>query len=174
MKSDAGAAQGTGRGHAKGYAGLSLLPSGNAELDIKGMEAVRSDFTPPLARRFQTELLARAFADEREDALRDFCRDPGLQLLQGALGGELIYRTSLRRSAEEYGSETPQVRAARMLGWTSRRGGVSYVMTTQGAEPVEARTWAPLDYRHSLDHQLAPIAVSVADALGHDGRRWLK
>jgi DNA polymerase-2 len=173
MKSDAGAAQGTGRGRAKGYAGLRLLPSGNAELDIKGMEAVRSDFTP-LARRFQTELLARAFADAGEETLRKFCRDLGLLLLQGGLDGELIYRKSLRRSAEEYGAETPQVRAARMLGWTSRRGRISYVMTTQGAEPVEARSGAPLDYRHYLEHQLAPIAVSVADALGHDGRRWLE
>ena len=42
------------RGRAKGYAGLLLREDGSSEVEIKGMEAARSDYTP-LARRFQRE-----------------------------------------------------------------------------------------------------------------------
>lgn len=165
-------ASGSGRGRAKGYAGLRLGEGGAAALEIKGMEAARSDFTP-LARRFQQELLGLAFAGAGPDALRAHCREVAARLERGELDGELVYRKSLRRSAEEYGAETPQVRAARLLGWTGRRGRVSYVITTAGAEPVEARTGAAIDHGHYLEHQLLPIALSVAEGLGLDGRRWL-
>ncbi len=47
-----------GRGRGKGYAGLLLLPGDATEVEVRGMEAVRSDSTP-LARRFQVELLRR-------------------------------------------------------------------------------------------------------------------
>ena len=61
-----------GRGRGKGYAGLLLSADGSTEVEVRGMEAVRSDFTP-LARRFQVELLRRLFAGEPEAALRGFC-----------------------------------------------------------------------------------------------------
>jgi len=170
IKSDS---SGQGRGRAKGYAGLKLGEQGSAELEVKGMEAVRSDFTP-LARRFQLELLRLTFAGAKEDELRAYCRDISARLMAGALDEELVYRKSLRRLAEDYGSETPQVRAARLLGWTGQRGRISYVMTSAGAEPIEARSAATLDYRHYLEHQLLPSANSVAEALGFDGSAWLE
>ncbi len=169
LRSDAGG----GRGRAKGYAGLKIEAGVEPELEVRGMEAVRSDFTP-LARRFQLELLELIFRGASEADLIAHCRAITQQLEAGALDAELVYRKSLRRSAEEYGSETPQVRAARMLGWTGQRGRIAYVMTLAGAEPLEARGLARLDYEHYLTHQLEPIALSVADALGLDGRRWLK
>ena len=43
-----------GRGRGKGCAGLLLLPGDATEVEVRGMEAVRSDSTP-LARRFQVE-----------------------------------------------------------------------------------------------------------------------
>jgi DNA polymerase-2 len=162
---------GEGRGRAKGYAGLRLAPGGAAEVEVRGMEAARSDFTP-LARRFQVELLSRAFADAGEAEVREHCRDLVARLHRGELDAELVYRKSLRRSAEAYGSETPQVRAARLLGWKGERGRISYVMTRAGAEPIDARSGAPLDHRHYLERQLLPIARSVADARGWDARPW--
>jgi DNA polymerase-2 len=162
---------GEGRGRAKGYAGLRLGAGGAAEVEVKGMEAARSDFTP-LARRFQVELLALAFADAGEAAVRDFCRDLVARLHRGELDAELVYRKSLRRPAEDYGSETPQVHAARLLGWKGQRGRISYLMTRAGAEPLEALSGARLDYEHYLERQLLPIARSVADALGWDARPW--
>ncbi len=162
---------GAGRGRAKGYAGLRLGPAGAAEVEVKGMEAARSDFTP-LARRFQVELLTRVFADAGEVELAGFCRALVAGLQRGALDAELVYRKSLRRPAEAYGSETPQVQAARRLGWKGQRGRVSYVMTRAGAEPIEAPTGARLDYQHYLTRQLLPIARSVAEARGWDARPW--
>ena len=46
-------------------------------------------------------------------------------------------------------------------------------MTRAGAEPVEARSAAPLDYAHYRDRQLAPIAESIASAVGLSAAGWL-
>jgi DNA polymerase II len=166
-----GAGEG-GRGRSKGYAGLLLSPDGSASVEVKGMEAVRTDFTP-LARRFQVELIGLVFSGAPEGSLRDFCRSEAAALRGGERDGELVYRKTLRRFAEDYGSETPQVRAARLMGWKARRGRVSYVMTVAGAEPVDMRSKAALDYGHYIEHQILPIAMSIADAAGFDARSWL-
>jgi DNA polymerase elongation subunit (family B) len=62
------------------------------------------------------------------------------------------------------------------MGWTSRRGRVSYVMTGAGAEPVGSASARAgfLDYSHYVAHQLLPIAASIADAIGLDARSWLE
>jgi DNA polymerase-2 len=161
-----------GRGRGKGYAGLLLSADGSTEVEVRGMEAVRSDFTP-LARRFQVELLRRLFAGEPEAALRGFCLETVARLARGELDAELVYRKALRRAARDYDSQTPQVRAARLLGWSDRRGRVDYVMTRAGAEPIEARSGSPLDYAHYRDRQLLPIAQSIASAVGMSADGWL-
>ncbi len=160
-----------GRGRGKGYAGLKLDATGATEVEVRGMEAARSDFTP-LARRFQVELMSRVFAGDDLLALRAFCADIAAQLARGDLDAELTYRKVLRRPASEYESETPQVRAARMLGWADRGGPIEYVMTRAGAEPLEARTTAALDYAHYRDRQLMPIAQAVANVLGAETDGW--
>jgi DNA polymerase-2 len=157
-----------GRGRGKGYAGIR---DDNGELEVRGMEAVRSDFTP-LARRFQRELMTLLFADADIATLRAFCAITAVRLQRGELDSELVYRKVLRRSVEEYGSETPQVRAARLLGWRDRGGPIEYVMTRDGAEPVLARSNAPLDYDHYRDRQLVPIAQAIANVLGTDVEGW--
>jgi DNA polymerase-2 len=161
-----------GRGRGKGYAGLLLGADGSTEVEVRGMEAVRSDFTP-LARRFQVELLRRLFAGEGEAALRAYSLEVAGQLARGELDGELVYSKALRRAAKDYDSATPQVRAARLLGWTDRRGRVEYVMTRAGAEPVEARSGSPLDHAHYRDRQLLPIAQSIAAAAGMSADGWV-
>ena len=164
-----------GRGRSKGYAGLLLAPDGSSSVEVKGMEAVRSDFTP-LARSFQVELLELVFSGAGEDALREFCRSEAESLRRGERDGELVYRKTLRREADDYASETPQVRAARLLGWKTRRGRIAYVMTKAGAEPFgngESRWKGELDYDHYVARQLLPIAASIADAIGLDARKWL-
>jgi DNA polymerase-2 len=161
-----------GRGRGKGYAGLLLLPDDTTEVEVRGMEAVRSDSTP-LARRFQVELLRRLFGGDGEAGLRAFGRETAARLPHGEFDSELVYRKKLRRPAEAYETQTPQVRAARLLGWTDRRGRVDYVMTRAGPEPVEARSGASLDYEHYLEKQLRPIAQSIAQALGTTADEWL-
>jgi DNA polymerase-2 len=161
-----------GRGRSKGYAGLLLAPDGSSDIEVKGMEAARSDFTP-LARDFQIQLLGLVFSGAGEAALRDFCRAEEAALRRGERDDKLVYRRTLRRLADDYDSETPQVRAARLMGWTARRGRVSYVMTGAGAEPIGSRSGAALDYDHYVAHQLLPIAASIADAVGLDAWAWL-
>lgn len=163
---------GTGRGRSKGYAGLLLSPDGHSSVEVKGMEAVRSDFTP-LARDFQVALLELIFSGAGEIELRDYCISEMVALKRGERDEKLVYKKMLRANAEDYASETPQVKAARMMGWTSRRGRVSYVMTKEGARPVGDVGMAKPDYDHYVSHQLLPIAASIADALGYDAHPWL-
>ena len=161
------------RGRAKGYAGSVVTPPGGSQsteessaprIEIKGMEAARSDYTP-LARRFQRELLALLFADSDAATIDRYVRGIVSALLEGTLDAELVYSKVLRRPAEQYHhAAPPQVRAARALGWTTQKGRVDYLITTAGPEPVTARN-APIDYAHYIDHQLRPIWESVAEAV---------
>ena len=145
-------------GSAKRYAGLVRDPE--PRVVVKGLEAVRTDWTP-LARVFQRELLRRAFAGEPVD---DYIRGVRTRLLAGQLDDKLVYRKRLRRAIKDYTRNVPpHVRAARMLGVPVRE--VSYVWTARGPQPISKRS-APLDYHHYLDKQLAPAADSLLYCLG--------
>jgi DNA polymerase-2 len=160
------------RGRAKGYGGLLIVPNngppnGKEVVEVKGMEAVRSDVTP-LARRLQLELLALVFRGGQEDEFREKVRETLQQLREGKLDDELVYRKRLSRPPESYTSSTPpQVKAARALGWKGRRGTVEFVWTATGAEPVSL-PHAPLDYDHYVNSQVLPVAKSIADTLHWD------
>ncbi len=67
--------RGGDRGAKKRYAGLVRKADGSTAVVVRGLEAVRRDWSP-LARRVQLELLRRVFAGEPfEDWLRDVARD---------------------------------------------------------------------------------------------------
>jgi DNA polymerase-2 len=150
------------RGRAKGYAGR-LAATG--EVEIKGMEAARSDWTP-FAKRFQLELLERAFRGDGPSELRAFVASEEMRLESGALDAELVFRRSLRRAPDDYVKvEPPHVRAARLAGLTDARGVIEYVLTTDGAQPVGAVV-SPIDRARYIESQLLPIALSVEDAMG--------
>jgi len=154
-----------GRGRAKGYGGWLLAPSGELTIEIKGMEAVRSDSTP-LARRIQTELLEQVFKGGGERELKAYVYNILKELRQGLLDNELIYRKRLSRTPESYTSSTPpQVKAARALGWKNRRGTVEYVWTTSGPEP-SSLPHGQLDYDHYAEAQVLSVARSIAAAAG--------
>ena len=166
LRAVTGAGDGAIRGRAKGYAGLTAPADGTSfgTVEIKGMEAARSDYTP-LARRFQRDLLDLLFHDAEPAEVDAYVRGQVEDLLRGGLDHELVYSKILRRPAEEYRhSAPPQVRAARKLGWTTRRGRIEYVMTGAGPEPIGITREGELDYRHYIDHQLRPIWVSLAEA----------
>ena len=144
------------QGSKKRYAGLTA----DDEVEFKGLEAVRTDWTP-LARRFQRQLYRRVFLGE---PYVDFVRETVARLYAGELDAELVYKKRLRRELSEYTKNVPpHVRAARMLGDSGRD--VAYFMTTRGPEPAAARS-ASLDYRHYVDRQLAPAADSLLHHLG--------
>ena len=147
--------RGSDRGSKKRYAGLVRESSGQTSLVIRGLEAVRSDWTP-LARETQRELLRRVFHDE---PWQEWLRALREQLYAGQLDDKLAYHKRLRRELDEYENAPPHVRAARLAG-EEAGGEIEYVMTLRGAEPTSARS-SPIDYAHYADKQLAPACDAV-------------
>lgn len=147
--------RGTETGSKKRYAGVIRDASGEFDLVFKGLESVRSDWTP-LAQRFQRELYRRIFFNEPYE---DYISDLVQQLKRGELDQELVYRKRLRRRLEEYRRNVPpHVQAARKLDKPRRT--ISYLITLNGPEPVEKRT-SPIDYQHYIDRQIAPVADGI-------------
>lgn len=148
--------RGSSVGTKKRYAGLRRESDGTLGVTFRGLESVRTDWTP-LARQFQRELYRRVFVGEPwETYVFETARD----LLAGKLDDLLIYRKRLRKGMEEYTKNVPpQVQAARKLA--SFHGSViHYVITLHGPEPVQDRK-SPIDYGHYLSNQLAPVADAI-------------
>ena len=129
--------RGSVRGSKKRYAGLV-----GDDVVIRGLEAVRTDWTP-LARRVQRELLRRVFTDQPfAEWLEAIARD----LVSGALDEELVLP-----------KKTRDVDAGDAL--------VDLVMTVRGPEPLAERR-SPIDHEHYLRKQLAPACDVVLGLLG--------
>jgi DNA polymerase-2 len=169
--------RGSEKGSKKRYAGV-VERNGEPTLVFKGLENVRTDWTP-LARKFQKELYSRVFAGE---AFEDYVRELVEAVEAGQRDDELIYRKRLRRRLDEYQRNIPphvqaaRLQAARDHPAPARGDWVEYVITMQGPEPaIDHR--APLDYAHYIERQLAPVAdgilhflsTSFADVSGRQG-----
>lgn len=151
--------RGSDKGSKKRYAG-TLGTGPDAPLVIKGLEAVRTDWTP-LARRFQRELLTRVFADA---PWREWMTDLARSVRAGELDDQLVYRRRIRRRLDDYERNVPpHIQAARKLGRPARE--IRYVITTRGAEPIDL-PHGRLDYEHYLSRQLAPAVDGVLQFLG--------
>lgn len=146
------------RGASKRYAGL---PYGRDTVQFVGMEVVRRDWTA-LAKQVQRELYLRLFTDRPVDAyLEDIVR----QVREGKLDDALVYRKNLRKGAEDYTATTPpHVVAARKSTQPPGRL-VSYVMTTDGPEPID-NVQHPIDREHYVLKQIKPVAEPVLATLG--------
>jgi DNA polymerase-2 len=155
---------GEARGRAKGYAGRL---ADTLAVEVKGMEAVRSDWTP-FARSFQMELLAMVFEDRDPALIKEWVNGRLKEILSGRVDGELVFARVLRRAPDDYlKNEPPPVKAARLLGWTRKRGRVEYLITTDGPQPLSLRT-SPIDYDYYLDKQVLPMVRSVKETTGLD------
>jgi len=128
----------TAEGAKKKYAGLL----DNNEIEFRGLEIVRSDWTS-LARNFQQELFRRFFNDED---LVQWIKDFVEELKNGSFDDQLLYKRRLKRSADQYTKTSPpHVKAARKL---DPDGGkklteISYIMTSEG----------PVSYTHLRAHE---------------------
>lgn len=153
--------RGSDLGTKKRYAGV-VDNAGKQEVIFKGLENVRTDWTR-LAKDFQEQLYTKIFAGE---SYLDFIRDTVADVLAGKRNQDLVYNKRLRRHLHEYEKNVPpQVQAARkyvqLTGKSIRRGDwIAYVMTTQGAEPLDAQQ-SRLDFQHYVDKQLMPVADSI-------------
>ena len=152
--------RGAATGTKKRYAGLARRVDGTPDLVFKGLETVRTDWTP-LARRFQRELYRMVFLDEPYE---DYVRATHDALAAGELDAELVYRKRMRRPIDAYTRNVPpHVQAARRQ--SNPGAWVSYVVTPNGPLPVEAIDAKP-DYEHYRDRQLAPAADGILHFLG--------
>lgn len=166
--------RGAEEGSKKRYAGLVVHADGREDMIYKGLETVRSDWSP-LARQFQQELYQRIFHRQpHQDYVRDYVR----RTLSGELDDLLIYRKRLRRQLDDYERNVPpHVRAARLadeyndrLGRPrqyQRGGWISYVISVNGPEPLEVRQ-APIDYDHYVTRQLQPVADAILPFVNDD------
>lgn len=166
--------RGAEEGSKKRYAGLVVHSDGREEMVYKGLETVRSDWSP-LARRFQQELYQRIFHRQpHQDYIRDYVR----RTLSGEFDELLIYRKRLRRQLDDYERNVPpHVRAARLADEYNdrmnrprqyQRGGwISYVISVNGPEPLEVRH-APIDYDHYVTRQLQPVADAILPFVNDD------
>ncbi|AZE66305.1 DNA damage-inducible DNA polymerase II [Pseudomonas synxantha] len=166
--------RGAEEGSKKRYAGLVVRGDGSEEMVYKGLETVRSDWSP-LARRFQQELYQRIFHRQpHQDYIRDYVR----RTLSGEFDELLIYRKRLRRPLHDYERNVPpHVRAARLadeyndrLGRPrqyQRGGWISYVISVNGPQPLEVRQ-APIDYDHYVTRQLQPVADAILPFVNDD------
>ena len=153
--------RGAAKGTKKRYAGLVREGEGGTpEIVFKGLETVRTDWTP-LARRFQRELYRKVFLDEPYEAYVRAVHDA---LRAGELDAELVYRKRLRRAVDAYTRNVPpHVQAARRQSHPGPW--VSYVVTANGPLPLEALDAKP-DYEHYRERQLAPAADGILHFLG--------
>jgi DNA polymerase-2 len=163
--------RGSDEGSKKRYAGMATGADGGDEMVYKGLETVRTDWTP-LAQAFQQGLYERIF---KEQPYEDYVRDYVARTLSGELDAQLVYRKRLRRALDEYEKNVPpHVRAARIADeyhvrqgrppQYRNRGWIRYVMTTAGPEPLDVREaggGSPIDYEHYLSKQLEPVADAI-------------
>jgi DNA polymerase-2 len=146
--------RGAETGSKKRYAGM-INKNGKNKMIFKGLETVRTDWTP-LAREFQQELFYRIFNNLPYE---QFIKDTNDALLNGKLNDKLTYTKRLRRPLESYTStQPPQVKAARKMKKPGRK--IQYVITLNGPEPIEKIT-STANYQHYVDKQLAPVADSI-------------
>ena len=166
--------RGAEEGSKKRYAGMIVHADGTEEIVYKGLETVRTDWTP-LAQQFQQELYGRIF---RKQPHREFVQQYVERTLNGEFDDMLVYRKRLRRALADYQRNVPpHVRAARIADEFNRQQGrpqqyqnggwISYVMTGTGPEPLETRR-SVLDYEHYLVSQLQPVADAILPLLNDD------
>lgn len=154
--------RGSDEGTKKRYAGLVIEPDGERRIVFKGLEAVRTDWTP-LARNFQRELFRLVFSDKPHHS---YILKTAKDLAAGRLDAELVYKKRIRRPLEEYVRNVPPHIQAARKGKTRGRS-IEYVITKNGPEPLED-VQSALAYDHYLERQLAPAAESLLQVLHED------
>ncbi|MCL1139133.1 DNA polymerase II [Shewanella pneumatophori] len=160
--------RGSVEGSKKRYVGAKTSLEGESKLIFKGMEQVRSDWSP-LARRVQYELYDRLF--NQQDVV-SYLKSIVEQLNRGELDDELVFTKPLRRNLEDYTAKSaPHLKAARRLWqvtgddqYTKRGARIEYLITIQGAEPL-GHCLSSIDYEYYLSRQLEPIAEPILTIL---------
>ncbi|MEO9947256.1 DNA polymerase II [Paraglaciecola sp.] len=163
--------RGSELGSKKRYAGVKTGQKGD-ELVFKGLETVRSDWTP-LAKQFQLTLYKMVFAKEN---VHQYLQDVVQGTRKGKYDELLVYRKRIRRKLVQYVKNVPpHVKAARIadekntsLGKPVKyqnKGWISYLITINGPEPIEYQV-STIDYEHYIEKQIRPIAEGILPFIG--------
>ncbi|MDA8621038.1 DNA polymerase II [Psychrosphaera sp.] len=155
--------RGTDAGSKKRYAGKKQNSDGSSKIVFKGLESVRSDWTP-LAKEFQTKLFELIFNNQ---PCNSFLEQTINDLNLGKLDTKCAYTKRIRQHLPEYVKTTPpQIKAARAANQHYQRdiygkgSQIQYVMTLAGPKEL-AMNSTTLDYEHYINKQLFPIAESI-------------
>lgn len=165
--------RGSETGSKKRYAGL-IRKNGKEEIIFKGLETVRTDWTP-LSQTFQKVLFDKVF---HQQEVKEYVRNYVDDTRSGKLDDQLIYRKRLRRKLDDYQKNVPpHVKAARLADYYHQQmgkspqykygGWIEYIITTSGPEPLEYLK-SPIDYDHYVEKQLKPIADGILPFIGLD------
>lgn len=160
------------KGTKKRYAGLQRFPDGDTTMVFKGLENVRTDWTP-LARQLQEQLYERIF---RGQDWKPILISTVEALMTGKLDEQLVYRKRIRQPLDQYVKNKPPhvqagLKAERYYQQQDmpnpyRAGSyIEYMLTVNGAEPLEA-VQSALDYQHYLDKQIRPVCETIMQFLG--------
>ncbi|MFI3247458.1 MAG: DNA polymerase domain-containing protein, partial [Ferrimonas sp.] len=158
--------RGSEQGSKKRYVGTVVDQHGASQLIFKGMEAVRSDWTP-FARHWQQQLYQAWFS---EVPITSLVRTLIQEIQAGQWDEQLVYRKRLRQPLADYHANAPHVRAALKANQVARehqqplpyaKGSVvRYVITLNGPQ-VYGEDKLALDYQHYIEKQLKPIVEPI-------------
>jgi len=148
------------KGSKKRYAGLKIDRLGVEQWVFKGLEAVRTDWSP-LAQTFQKQLYALVLKDAPYQAwIRDFVAD----LRAGRMAPLLVFDRPVKRQIADYAAGLPPAAQALQQLQMAHPGAVfrrvQYVMTVNGVE-AQTLTQSSIDYDFYVTRQLQPIADAV-------------
>ncbi|MGZ9897809.1 DNA polymerase II [Shewanella gaetbuli] len=168
--------RGSELGSKKRYVGMKLDKQAKPQIIFKGMEQVRSDWTP-LSKRIQLQLYQRFF---NQQDITAFLSSQISLLKQGHFDQELVFTKRLKRNVEDYTAKsTPHVKAAKLMAeyqqqeqWLKKGAVIKYVMTITGVEPVCDKKWH-LDYDYYTEKQIKPIAEPILLLLGESFDNFL-
>ncbi len=172
------------QGRAKSYAGLGFtggeIGPASGELVIKGMEAVRSDWTP-FARNAQSRLIEALLRDAGREEIAYILKDILAALRNPEHNRQLLISKRLSKNPEEYrGNLPPHVRAARLeMEWRRKKSRgdsrrlrkIRYLMTSEGPRPAMSEedlvSLIP-DSSWYVQKQLIPVLQSINGAASWD------
>ncbi|WP_394132871.1 DNA polymerase II [Shewanella maritima] len=163
--------RGSDQGSKKRYVGAKCDKEGQLHMTFKGMEQVRSDWTP-LAKRIQYEVYHRFFNDK--DVVEYI--KAAIEALANSVNREqLVLKKRLRRHADDYTAKSaPHVKAAKLLAHAKNNPQllnkgtmIKYVMTTNGAQPIELEP-DNIDMDYYVEKQIRPVVEPILNLIGED------
>jgi DNA polymerase-2 len=163
--------RGSDEGSKKRYAGLAGTPDGGEEMVYKGLETVRTDWTP-LAQQFQQGLYGRIF---RREPYEDYVRDYVARTLRGdwtscwstasaCAGRSTNTNATCRPTCAPPASPTISISPGPRGAIPQRR--LDPLPDDDRRPGADGSAAFAIDYEHYLTKQLEPVADGILPFIG--------